>query len=449
MPHSLPEAAPESQGLHAAAVLRLIDELEQTGLDPHALIIARHGHVLFRGAWQPWTTQQPSLVYSVSKTFTAIAIGLLEADGLIDVSAPVDRYLDAPNPHGLTVRHLLTMNTGHSREQTLEIPFSLAGLLETPTPHTAGEHFAYNSPASYVLSAIATAVSGRSLTELLSERLFAPLGIGRRWWKPLGELDEGFSGLHLQIDDLARIGIALADDGRFDGRQVIPQSFIHDATTPWSDTRESEDAGGDWALGYGYQLWRSRHGFRLDGAYGQFSLVVPHSGIVVGYQGATTRTQETLNAIWRLVESFEQSPVEESPAATAELSRRLAPLDSWDARTRLTIDETPVPGAADWELADAGADRWMLTTPRGRMELTSGGWRRIVLGDGDESLAVAGRAEARPDGSVLAHLVVLTSPHRLIITRDAGGLRLGWHSVPLWAPSIDTLLVPDWLAHAH
>lgn len=449
MPHILPEATPESRGLPARAVLRLLERLESAGLDPHALLIARHGHVLFRGAWRPWSVQQPALVYSVSKTFTAIAIGLLEADGVIDLESPVDRYLDEPNPHRLTVRHLLTMNTGHSREQALALPFSLTALLQTPPSHTPGEHFAYNSPASYALSAIVTAVSGRSLTDLLGERLFAPLGIGPRWWKPLDGIDEGFSGLHLDVDDLARIGITLAADGAFDGRQVIPRSFIEAATMPWSDTRESDDAEGDWTLGYGYQLWRSRHGFRLDGAYGQFSLVVPESGVVVAYQGATTRTQETLDAIWRLVDDFDDTPLDEVPADTAALADTAAALDSWEERARLTADPAEVPGAEGWSLTDSGADRWMLTTPRGQLEITADEWHHAVLGDGDEALLVAGRGEAGADGAVLAHLVVPTSPHRLIVTRNAEGLHLGWHTVPLWAPTIDTLLVPDRLTRSH
>ncbi|MDQ0614588.1 CubicO group peptidase (beta-lactamase class C family) [Microbacterium sp. W4I4] len=456
MSDALPEATPESHGLPAAAVLRLIDDLEQSGLDPHALVIARHGHVLFRGAWQPWTPHTQSLVYSVSKTFTAIAIGLLESDGLIDVTAPVDRYLDLPNPHGLTVRHLLTMNTGHSAQQVEQLPFDAAALLTTAPAHIPGEHFAYNSPASFALSAIATAITGRSLTDLLKGRLFDPLGIGNRWWKPLDGIDEGFSGLHLDIGDLARIGIALADDGVFDGRQVIPRDFIRAATTPWSDTSGSESSTLDWTLGYGYQLWRSRHGFRLDGAYGQFSLIVPESGVVVAYQGATTRTQETLNAIWRLVESFQDSALAEDPADASRLADRIAALDSWRSRDRLIVDATPVPDAADWSLTDAGEGRWMLTTPHGPIEVDED-WSRTVLGDvdgdvdgdGQESLAVAARGEARADGSVLVHLVVPTSPHRLIITRDAEGLHLGWHAVPLWAPVIDTLLVPEHVARVY
>lgn len=448
MPHPLPDDAPATHGLRAAAVLRLLDRLEREGLDPHALVIVRNGTVLVRAAWLPWTPDRKSLVYSVSKTFTAIAIGLLESDGLIDVDAPVDRYLGGPNPHGLTVRHLLTMNTGHSREQALALPFSASAVLETPPAHAPGHHFAYNSPASYTLAAIATAVSGRSLTSLLSGRLFEPLGIGRRWWVPLNGIDEGFSGLHLSVDDLAVVGVTLADGGAFHGRQVVPAEFIEAATTPWSDTRQTTEDGGDWSLGYGYQLWRSRHGFRLDGAYGQFALVVPESGIVIAYQGATTRTQATLDGLWELVESFEDAPVADAPADTAELANRLASLDSWDARARFTVDDASMPAAADWDLIHAGPGRWELATPRGRFEVTDGAWNQTVLGGGAQALVLAARAEERADGSVLLHVVVPTSPHRLIITRDRNALHLGWHTVPLWSPSIDTLLVPDWLAHA-
>ncbi len=464
---SLPVASPESQGLRAASVLRLIDELERGGLDPHALTIARAGQVLFRGAWQPWSLEAPSLVYSVSKTFTATAIGLLEADGLIDVEAPVDRYLGGDNPYGLTVRHLLTMNTGHSRDQTAALPFSIPAVLESPRDYAPGSHFAYNSPASYALSAIATAVGGRSLTDLLQERLFGPLGIGRRWWIPLDGIDQGFSGLHLDIDDMTRMGIALADGGRFGGRQVIPQSFIREATKPWSDTREPDDdgTGGDWSRGYGYQLWRSRHGYRLDGAYGQFVVVVPETGIVVAYQGSTTRAENTLEAIWRLIESFSDAAVDDSPADAAELAGRAASLDSWDARSLWEQSADAVPDAASWTLVDDAdrPDRWELITDRGRIVVTADGWQRTVLtaadasgdnadatdADAARSIVVAARGENRGEGSTVVQLVVPTSPHRAIVTRKGNELRATWHTTPLWHPSIETLAVPDRLAHRH
>ena len=441
---ALPTAAPEAHGLRTAEVRRLIDELEAGGLDPHALLIARHGHVLFRGTWAPWDAETPALVYSVSKTFTAIAIGFLADDGLIDVDAPVDRYLDEPNPHGITVKHLLTMNTGHSREQTTELPFSVRSLLTIPGDFAPGTHFAYNSPASFTLSAIVTAVSGESLTEFLRPRLLDPLGIGPRWWIPLDGLDQGFSGLHLTVEDLARLTICLADGGRFGGRQVVPVSFVQDAVEPWSDTRDPADPEselGDWGRGYGYQLWLSRRGYRLDGAYGQFGVVVPERGIAIAYQGATTEAHRTLDALLRLVDAFSDSPVE---GESVELGTE--GLDSWSARDLLASTD-PVEDAEGWTLDDAGTDRWRLTIPdAGAIDVGPDAWTRATLGAGDASLLVAGRGERRTDGSVLVHVVVPSSPHRVILVRDDAGLQVRWHTTPLWRPIIDTLHLPERVA---
>lgn len=442
--HPLPTRAPELAGLHSAALLSLIDELEQEGLDPHALLVARDGHVLFRTAWEPWSAAQPALVYSESKTFTAFAIGLLEADGAIALDAPVQRYLGGENPNGITVRHLLTMNTGHDREQTLSLPFSVPVLLTTPPASAPGSSFAYNSPATYALSAIVSAVSGRSLTALLRERVFDPLGIGQRWWIPLNGIDQGFSGLHLRLDDLARTGIMLADGGRFRGRQIIPAGYVEAMAHAWSDTRDDDGDDGDWSLGYGFQVWRSRHGFRLDGAYGQFVLVMPETGIVIAYQGATTRTQETLNALWRLVESFQDHEVAPSAEDSARLAERAATRDSWVSRHALQASD-PMSDADAWMLADTADGGLLLTTPLGEVAVPQDHWSRTVLDAGEQSLAVAARGERTGD-DVLVHLVVPTSPHRAIIRRDADGLSVAWHTTPLWHPSLGTLTVPDALS---
>lgn len=439
----LPTAAPELHGIRSADLLRLLDRLESNGLDPHAISVIRDGHVLFRGAWLPWSSAQQSQVYSVSKTFTALAIGFLEAEGLVDLSAPVDRYLDAPNPHGITVRNLLAMNSGHSREQTLELPFDVATLLNTPPAAAPGTSFSYNSPASFALSAIVTAVTGQPLTAFLADRLLTPLGIASRWWARVGGLEQGFSGLHLNIDDLSRIGIALAADGHFDGRQVIPTSYIAEATRAWSDT--TSEGGGDWALGYGYQLWRSTHGFRLDGAYGQFVLVIPERAMVIAYQGATTDTAAVLQAMWSLVDATEDAEIPLDETARDALLARAETLDSWDARAALSVSD-PLADAAGWDLVDDGADGWNAITPQGAIAVPAGRWERTILGEGDELIAVSARGERRADGSVLAHLIVPTSPHRLILTRDADGTGVGWHTTPLWRPTLDALTVPAQVA---
>lgn len=479
-------------GLPADALVSLLDTLG-AGLDPHALTIARRGTVLLRTAWAPYRADRPALVYSASKTVIALAVGLLESEGRIALTDPVDRYLDLPNPYGFTVHHLLTMTTGHSRQQTLAMSFGPQALLTTAPVYPVGSRFAYNSPASALLARLVHAVSGEQPTAYLRPRLLDPLGIGSRWWRSSGGVEQGFSGLHLTVDDLARIGVLLADGGRFGERQVLPASFVTALSTAWAITRPSTpnrsgpepDGHGepdpdvaDWSLGYGYHIWRSRHGFRLDGAYGQLALVVPSRDLVIAYQGATTDVQRTLDAFWRVVEACD--PVDPAPAeapststlaAESALTARLATPDSWDSRLHLVPQAVPGPDHAGWSLTDH-RDGWTLALPTtdgqpgGTVAVPPDRWGTGALTPPDDTedegedgpasdpvgvcgwrVPVAARGERLPDGSVRVHLVVTTAPHRLLLTRDPSGrLDARWHTVPLWQPTLSSLLVPPVVA---
>ncbi|RMI13578.1 serine hydrolase domain-containing protein [Cellulomonas triticagri] len=439
------------------------------GQDPHALVAARDGAVVLRATWAPYDTEHPALVYSVSKSLTALAVLLLESEGRLRLDDPVDRHLDVPNPHGITLRHLLTMSTGHSREQTGGMPVDPVVLLTTPPAHPVGSRFAYSSPATGTLARVIAAVAGTQPSAYLRPRLLDPLGIGERWWRPLGGVEQGFSGLHLTVDDQARLGMLLAAGGVTpDGQRLLPASLVEALATtfvPTADTgvedhasAEPDPAADDWARGYGYGVWRSRHGYRMDGAYGQFTLVVPESGVVVAYQGAAMDTQRTLDALWRLVAAL-------ATGAPGGSAREVGP-DSWAARDAYVPQDLPGLHAGGWALADH-AGGWRLTLPSGAgqpggtLDLVPDRWTTgaLTLRPGDVALGapadpvpdgvvpVAGRAERLPDGSVRAHLVATASPHRLLLTRAADGtLSARWHTAPLWSPTPATLLVPPLVA---
>ena len=454
------------------------------GLDPHALVVARRGAVLARATWAPYDAGHAGLVYSVSKSVTALAVLLLESEGRLSLSDPVDAHLDLPNPHGFTLRHLLTMSTGHSREQTSVMPADPAVLLSTPPEFPVGTRFAYSSPATCTLGRIVHAVAGEQPTAYLRPRLLDPLGIGPRWWRFLGGVEQGFSGLHLTVDDQARLGMALAAGGVApDGRRVLPAAVVDALATTFVPTAETfvedhasaepDTARDDWALGYGYGVWRSRVGFRMDGAYGQFTLVVPESGVVVAYQGSAMDTQRVLDVLFGLVPAAASSG-EAAGAVSGEAL--VAERDSWAARDRYVASDAPALDVAGWSLedaADAGAAEgagvagWRLAIPAGDgrpggvVDLRPDAWTRgtLTMRPGDVAsgapsdpvpdgvVPVAARAERLPDGTVRAHVVATASPHRLLVTRAAdGALSARWHTAPLWEPTLATLLVPPLVA---
>ncbi|MFC7925532.1 HAD-IA family hydrolase [Microbacterium laevaniformans] len=454
----LARRAPEGLGIPEAAVLALAERLAAEGLDPHALLVARHGEVAFETAWAPYHLERPALVYSASKTYTALAIGFLADEGRLGLDDSAGLHVGEANPHGITVRHLLTMNTGHSAAQIERIGADPLVLLREAPAFAPSTHFAYNSPATHTLSAIVTALTGEPLTAYLRPRLLDPLGIGERWMSPYGGIEHGASGFHLTVDDLARTAIMLNDRGVVDGVQVAPARYVEEMSRPWSDTSVFEGpiaADGevnDWSLGYGYQVWRGREGFRLDGAFGQFALVLPDHDLVIAYQGATLDTQATLRAFWAFVAAVEVADAAggadaATPAATGADTAPTVPSaptaaldaarDGWAERDRLTISPDPF-DVAGLALDDA-ADGWRLALP-GVGSLPVGPfWHEIsvegpaVDGAPDAThLRLATRGERRDDGSVLVHVVDTTSPHRAIVRRDASGaVHAGWHLPPL------------------
>ncbi len=453
----LARRAPEGLGIPEAAVLALAERLAAEGLDPHALLVARHGEVAFETAWAPYHLERPALVYSASKTYTALAIGFLADEGRLGLDDSAGLHVGEANPHGITVRHLLTMNTGHSAAQIERIGADPLVLLREAPAFAPGTHFAYSSPATHLLSAIVTGVTGQPLTAYLRPRLLDPLGIGERWMQPYGGIEHGASGFHLTVDDLARTAIMLSAGGAFDGVQVAPAWYVEEMSRPWSETAAFDGPAAatgevnDWALGYGYQVWRGRHGFRLDGAAGQFGLVLPEHDLVIAYQGATLDTQATLRAFWAFVAAVEVADAAggedvaggadaagraDAGMADAAVSARRVERDTWAERDRLLAAD-PFDGAALHDRADG--DGWTLVLPGVGSVPVDTFWQEVsVTGPALEDapaathLRLATRGERRDDSAALVHLVDTTSPHRVIVSRDGDGtVHAGWHVPPL------------------
>ncbi|MBC8076917.1 MAG: serine hydrolase [Chloroflexales bacterium] len=339
---ALPTSAPEAQGIGSTAIQAFVQAAEQRALGLHSLLLLRHGHVVASGWWYPYVPARPHMLYSLSKSFAASAIGLLAAEGRLSLDDDVLRFFpdDAPpviGPHlaAMRVRDLLTMSTGHDVDPTDKAGEMTnradgnwtKGFLAQPVAYAPGTHFVYNSGATYMLSAIVQAVTGDTLLRYLEPRLLAPMGIAGATWEtcPRG-INVGGWGLSITTDAIARFGQLYLQDGVWQGRRILPAGWVEQATS--AQVRNGSNPSSDWEQGYGYQFWRCRHNaYRGDGAFGQFCVVLPEHDAVLAITAGTPDSQAVLDLAWEhLLPALHAAPLPDDPAAHAALRQTLAGL---------------------------------------------------------------------------------------------------------------------------
>ncbi|TWX37238.1 beta-lactamase family protein [Frigoribacterium sp. ACAM 257] len=454
---ALPTSTPSAEGIDAAGVEAFLDGLESTpGVEPHSIVLVRHGSVVTQGWWAPYSADRVHLLYSLSKSFTSTAVAFAVDEGLLGLDDTVLSHfpeLDAdvtdPRSRSMRVRDVLAMSSGHRAEalgRALEAdPADLVrGFLLTPPEADPGSVFAYNQPCTYAVAAIVQRASGLSLTEYLRPRLFEPLGIGEASWQRDDSGREiGFSGLHAQTEAVALLGQLWLRRGMWQGRQLLPASYVDEATRV--QVANPDEPNADWSQGYGFQFWMARHGWRGDGAYGQFCVVLPEHDVVLALTGQTVDMQAVLDLAWQhLLPAFEGPG---DAAADDALARRtaalgLAPLED-DAGAAELRAASFVPTSSSEQptltlvgLTDEGSS-WRVLLHEGDDVLEA----EVVLGAWTVTDALAVTA-GRRGAALHVDVVFVETPHRLHLVLDAGAAEVRWETTPLHAPALRQLRAP-------
>lgn len=268
--------------------------------DLHVLnvIVRQDGDIIARHDFEE---EKPVLLYSVSKTFTSMAVGIAMNEGRFKIDDPVVKFF--PNRSHerndyleiMTIHDLLCMGTGHAECAVSKADWSKGQswdicdlFFDEPILFAPGTHFTYDNSATYMLSKIISMTTGVHLDEYLDERIFQPLDIPRPKWDtcPQG-IPQGFSGLHLTAGQLSRFGQLILDKGIWKGRQLIPSSYIKKATSVRIKTNDFDAhfATADYHQGYGYQIWMNSYpgSYRMDGLYGQYVVMLPDKNAVVTF----------------------------------------------------------------------------------------------------------------------------------------------------------------------
>lgn len=238
------------------------------------------------------------LLWSASKTFTSMAIGIAEEQGYLKIEDKLSKYFRTPVGTfwgQISVRDLLCMGTGQKKDPLSEAVHSGKPLDDVeklfftePIVYRPGTHFLYSNAATYMLSKLISLQTRMSLNEYLQSHIYEPLGIENvQWEKDVNGINFGYSGLYLCAQELSKFGQLLLNEGEWESRQLIPQKYIREATGKQISTADFIEffATADHKSGYGYQVWiNSLTGsYRLDGLYGQYVVIIPDKKAVITF----------------------------------------------------------------------------------------------------------------------------------------------------------------------
>ncbi|MEN9685399.1 MAG: hypothetical protein RLZZ28_1185 [Bacteroidota bacterium] len=341
---NLPRSVPEMQGVSSESIHRLLDALDNSGIEFHSIMIVRNGFVIAEAWWAPYAPEYRHTLHSLSKSFTSAAVGLAIHEGHFTVDSPVISFFPdllpkeiSPNLSAMKVKHLLTMTSGHAADNGLRtdhLPW-VQSFLAAPIVYAPGSFYMYNTSATYMLSAIVQKTTGKNLLDYLKPRLLDPLKIeGADWEMSPQGIHTGGYGLRIRTEDIASFSQLYLNKGKWKGQQIIPEAWVEDsgkaqwvfASNPFGGKTPKQDD--DWQQGYGYQFWRTKHnGYRSDGLYGQFGIVLPDEQMVVAITEQSFNTQKTLNLIWdNLLPGLQKNALAPNSNALKKLTDRQAGL---------------------------------------------------------------------------------------------------------------------------
>lgn len=329
---------PEQAGISSRAVAKFIRKLEERGLYTHGILLMRGNNIFAEGYWAPFTKDTIHRMYSQTKSFAGIAIGLLEEEGKLRLDDTLASYFPE-KIHGelhpwlaeQTIRQTLLMETtGHSGywfTDDTAIDRTEHYFRTKVTTHPAGTFWEYDSPGSQVLCSLVEKLSGMPMLEYMKEKLFNHMGAFRtaKILKCRNDDSFGDSAMVCTLRDMASFGRLLMQGGMWEGKRMMNEDYIRQATSRLVDNDEN-GFGDNFHVGYGYQIWQApRGGFAFVGMGGQLTICLPERDLLFtcisdgqGHLSASGPYALILTALYDfIVDELQDRPLPEDPEACA------------------------------------------------------------------------------------------------------------------------------------
>lgn len=238
-------ATPAEEDLNATQLRQAVADLSRHNRT--SVQVFRNNCLVAGDALNPLTGTNHNNLFSVTKSVVSMLAGIAVGEGKLDLSARIGRYL----PHGsqwgdaahraLTVDQLLTQTSGIAEAILAEAattgsdPSLPQEALAQPIEHRPGTHFEYSQLGPALLAYVVQRAVGTDLATFAQHVLFTRVGITAGSWFWLEDRSGtpyGYSNLFLTPAQLARLGLLMQDGGRWNGRQVVPASYVASVSRP-------------------------------------------------------------------------------------------------------------------------------------------------------------------------------------------------------------------------
>ena len=277
-----------------------IDEIKQNNLQVHGVEVYKGGNLIHSYGD---TTENRYPIYSITKAFTSIAVGLAVDEGKLDIQKCVLDYLPAwavesmtkeqtATYQHITVKRLLTMSV-KGYPFRMESDRWLTEALSFPLENVEEKVFEYTNVSAYLVGVAVSCAVGEDLYSYLNRKVFEPLGIKE---PKVGRCPDGYfygaSMMELTVHELSKVGHLLANGGAYEGKRILSEEYVKEATSVQQMNREG---------GYGYFFWKYRDGFSLNGKWGQKCYVIPSQGLIISF---LAHVEDGSGAIREMMEKY-------------------------------------------------------------------------------------------------------------------------------------------------
>lgn len=327
---------PESAGIQSNYIKKYISLLEKRGVTSHSVLMMKGDKLFAEYYWAPFHRDFLHRMYSQTKSYVSIAIGLLEEEGKLDLDAPIASYfpekIERKLPEYLekqTIRDMLLMETSCYAKywfNTEDPDRTHEYLNASEVVHPSRTLWSYDSTGSQVLSSLVEKLSGMPLLEYLKLKIFNKIGTFRtaRILKTRNDDSWGDSALLCTPRDMASFGRFVMNYGTFNGERLMNEHYLREATSALVDNN-TEGYDSCFSHGYGYQIWKTeRDGFAFIGMGDQLTICIPEKDLIFVCTSDNQYFRQARETIVNyffdiIVDNMSDEPLPEAPEEYAAL----------------------------------------------------------------------------------------------------------------------------------